>query len=324
MAEMRIAVIAQSSTPTNEALARVGCRGADWCLLTPAEALATLREGDCAIGRIDVLPTLDGIDEGLWVLGALEARGVTVFNGAPVLLAAHDKLLTARLLRRAGLPHPQTRLISGDRPRSSLRAPVVVKPRFGSWGLGVERCDDEAALARLLAALAGGAVVPGARRSRPGARADARIRPADRRRLRPRDRRDRPGRGPGRMADERRARGRAASGVAVAGRLRARARRRAGGRGRARRCRSAPRRPWRLDGGRAQRGGRVHRGIRSAARSSTRSQRPRLGSAGPRCASVSGESAARRAASGIEFVEPPAPRALVDCAAARLRDCSAA
>ena len=100
-----------------------------------------------------MLPTLDGVDDGLWALGALEARGVTVLNGAAALLAAHDKLLTARLLRRAGLPHPRTRLILGDRPTSPLAAPVVVKPRFGSWGLGVERCDDEASLHRLLARL---------------------------------------------------------------------------------------------------------------------------------------------------------------------------
>jgi RimK family alpha-L-glutamate ligase len=150
---VRIAVITQTPTVANEALVRVGCRGADWLLLTPAEALETLIPGDCAIGRIDVLPTLDGVDDGLWALGALEARGVTVLNGAPSLLAAHDKLLTARLLRRAGLPHPRTRLIAGERPESPLRPPVVVKPRFGSWGLGVERCDDEESLAALLANL---------------------------------------------------------------------------------------------------------------------------------------------------------------------------
>ncbi len=103
---MRIAVIAQTPTFANEALVRVGCHGADWSLLTPAEALETLSPGDCAIGRIDVLPTLDGVDDGLWALGALEARGVTVLNGAPALLAAHDKLLTARLLRRAGPAAP--------------------------------------------------------------------------------------------------------------------------------------------------------------------------------------------------------------------------
>jgi [lysine-biosynthesis-protein LysW]---L-2-aminoadipate ligase len=150
MAAMRIAVISQKPTFANEALVRVGCHGADWCLMTPAEALEELCPGDAAIGRIDVLPTVDGVDDGIWALGALSARGVIVLNGAPALLAAHDKLITARLLRRAGLPHPRTRLISGRRPSSPLRAPVVVKPRFGSWGLGVERCDDEEALAALL------------------------------------------------------------------------------------------------------------------------------------------------------------------------------
>jgi RimK family alpha-L-glutamate ligase len=152
-ASMRIAVIAQTPTFANDALVRVGCHGARWSLLTPAEALETLSPGDCAIGRIDVLPTLDGVDDGLWALGALEAHGVTVLNGAPALLAAHDKLLTARLLRRAGLPHPRTRLLAGDRPSSPLRPPVVVKPRFGSWGLGVARADDEESLAALLANL---------------------------------------------------------------------------------------------------------------------------------------------------------------------------
>ena len=150
---VKIAVIAQTPTVANEALVRVGCHGADWLLLTPVEALETLSPGVCAIGRLDVLPTLDGVDDGLWALGALEARGVTVLNGAPALLAAHDKLLTARLLRRAGLPHPRTRLIAGARPTSPLRPPVVVKPRFGSWGLGVERCDDEESLAAMLAQL---------------------------------------------------------------------------------------------------------------------------------------------------------------------------
>ena len=150
---MRIAVVAQTSTLANEALARVGCHGATWCEMTPAEALAELGPGDAAVGRIDVLPTLDGVDDGIWALGALAARGVTVLNGAPALLAAHDKLLTARLLRRAGLPHPRTRLIAGERPVSPLRPPVVVKPRFGSWGLAVEKCEDEASLTALLAGL---------------------------------------------------------------------------------------------------------------------------------------------------------------------------
>ena len=64
------------------------------------------------------------------------------------MLAAHDKLLTARLLLRAGLPHPRTRLLSPGGPLPELRLPVVVKPRFGSWGTDVVRCHDLDALRR--------------------------------------------------------------------------------------------------------------------------------------------------------------------------------
>jgi glutathione synthase/RimK-type ligase-like ATP-grasp enzyme len=99
---LRFAIISRRSSATNDRLAAASCRGARWEVLTPAGALRELRDGDVALGRLDVLPTLDGVDDGLWVLGELEARGVTVLNGAPALLAAHDKLLTARLLRRAG------------------------------------------------------------------------------------------------------------------------------------------------------------------------------------------------------------------------------
>jgi RimK family alpha-L-glutamate ligase len=109
-----------------------------------------LRPGDVALGRLDVLDTLDGVDDGLWVLGELEARGVRVLNGAGTLLATHDKLLTARLLQGAGLPHPRTR--HHGRSFSSVprawAGPVVVKPRFGSWGRDVVRCESPAQLAR--------------------------------------------------------------------------------------------------------------------------------------------------------------------------------
>ena len=146
-------------------------RRATGALLTPAEALETLEPGDCAIGRIDVLPTLDGVDDGLWALGALEARGVTVLNGAPSLLAAHDKLLTARLLRRAGLPHPRTRLISGDRPSSPLRAAGRRQAALRELGPRRRALRRRGVARRAARAAAGRAVVSGARRARAGARA---------------------------------------------------------------------------------------------------------------------------------------------------------
>jgi [lysine-biosynthesis-protein LysW]--L-2-aminoadipate ligase len=141
---MRVAIVAMSDTPANIAL----CRAGGWQLLSPTAALTELRPGDVAIGRLDVLPTLDGIEEGLWALNELEARGVTVVNGPNVALATHDKLLTARLLDQAGLPHPRTRLLrTGEAPRCVQAGSVVVKPRFGSWGSDVTRCDSPQQLA---------------------------------------------------------------------------------------------------------------------------------------------------------------------------------
>lgn len=145
--QMLIALISGGPTPTTLALASARVRGAKLVPMTPAEALTRLRPGDAALGRLDVKPTLDGVEDGLWVLGVLAARGVTVLNGPGALLAAHDKLLTARLLRRAALPHPRTQVVRGDRRAPTLEPPVVVKPRHGSWGKSVALCPDEETLA---------------------------------------------------------------------------------------------------------------------------------------------------------------------------------
>lgn len=149
-APMRAAVVAQRPTPTNERLGMARVGRVAWESMTPAEALAELAPGDVALGRLDVLPTLDGVDEGLWALGELAARGVRVLNPPAALLAAHDKLITARLLRRARLPHPRTRVARLGAPLPALPGPWVVKPRFGSWGLGVARCAEAAELHGLL------------------------------------------------------------------------------------------------------------------------------------------------------------------------------
>ena len=147
---MQLAIVTQRATETNLALAAAAPRGINFRLLAPEQAMARLRQGDAALGRLDVLPTLDGVDDGLWALGSLAARGIRTLNRAGALLAAHDKLLTARLLQRAGLPHPRTRLLSPGASLPELRLPVVVKPRFGSWGKDVVRCDDADGLRRRL------------------------------------------------------------------------------------------------------------------------------------------------------------------------------
>src|SRR5438270_10311817 len=110
---MRFVVVAHRRTDVNEALAgaaeSLGIR-AD--VLPPREALRLLGPGDVALARLDVRDTLDGIESGTLELERLAAAGVHVLNGPGALVAAHDKLLTARALRLAALPHPHTWLVA--------------------------------------------------------------------------------------------------------------------------------------------------------------------------------------------------------------------
>ena len=138
------AIVAHRVTPTNTRLGSV---------LSPAQALTRLAPGDVALGRLDVLASLDGVEPGLWALERLSATGVTVLNGRRTLVAAHDKLATAHALFGAGVPHPRTMHVAPWLPLPELEPPLVFKPRFGSWGQDVIRCDDEAAIERTLAYL---------------------------------------------------------------------------------------------------------------------------------------------------------------------------
>jgi len=148
-----LAFVAQRATPTNLALAAAAPAWVDARILTPERAATVLGHSDAAVGRLDVADSLDGVEDGLWALGTLAASGVRVLNRAGALLAVHDKLLTARVLGREGLPHPRTRMLHPDEPASAWSGPVVVKPRFGSWGREVTLCENEVAFRRHLHAL---------------------------------------------------------------------------------------------------------------------------------------------------------------------------
>jgi RimK family alpha-L-glutamate ligase len=139
---VKFAVIAHQRSETNLALARRGWRGASSYLLSPREALLNLGPGDIALNRLDVSPDLDAVEEGIWMVNQLEAQQVLVLNRPAALLAAHDKLITARLLKAAGVPHPSTQRLHSTPSVNGLRFPLVVKPRFGSWGRDVELCFD--------------------------------------------------------------------------------------------------------------------------------------------------------------------------------------
>jgi len=151
---MKFAVVAHRRSATNEALvAAARAWGLDSELVDPHRALTSLNPGDVALARLDVREGLDGIESGTGELERLAAGGVDVRNPPTSLVVAHDKLLTARALRLAGLPHPHTTLLSPSLPAAVPELPVVLKPRFGSWGRDVERCTTaeelDVALVRL-------------------------------------------------------------------------------------------------------------------------------------------------------------------------------
>jgi [lysine-biosynthesis-protein LysW]--L-2-aminoadipate ligase len=126
--------------------------GLDATLVSQLDLERGLPGGAVVVGRLDVLPTLEGVEPGLLSLFLLERSGGRVLNRAGMLAAAHDKLVTARILGRAELPHPRTAAMRAGEP-SPLSPPLVLKPRLGSWGRDVFRCRDWQELERTLAVL---------------------------------------------------------------------------------------------------------------------------------------------------------------------------
>ena len=144
---MKFIVLAHNRSETNLALAAAAVSlGVEGEVLPPRAALRHLGPSDVALGRLDVREGLDGIESGSNELERLTRAGVHVLNPAGALAAAHDKLLTARVLRLNGLPHPHSWLVADGMPSVVPELPVVLKPRFGSWGRDVVLCRTQAEL----------------------------------------------------------------------------------------------------------------------------------------------------------------------------------
>jgi [lysine-biosynthesis-protein LysW]---L-2-aminoadipate ligase len=154
---MRFFVVAWREAPVVLALEAAGRRiGLATVALKPPEAARRAMRGDLVLSYLDVRLSLGGPEPGVAKLRGMRSRGIAVLNGPEAILACHDKLVTALRLGRAGLPHPETAYLSaasGRRDVSRLRYPVVVKPRFGSRGAHVFRCDRPEELGALLGRL---------------------------------------------------------------------------------------------------------------------------------------------------------------------------
>jgi [lysine-biosynthesis-protein LysW]--L-2-aminoadipate ligase len=150
----RIWIAGGRSTPTNGlivgALHEQGTRAA---LVDPFRLGGLVQDEDVVLARIDVRATLDGIEDGIWDLRRLERRGIRVLNPPTALIGCHDKLETALALARAGVPHPSTAHLRGEAPLPAFEFPLVVKPRYGSWGVDVEICESPRRLRHVLRVL---------------------------------------------------------------------------------------------------------------------------------------------------------------------------
>ena len=147
-------VAAAHHTATNRALAAAFRRvGLESRLVAPRDLLGHVHAGDIVLGRLDVVGTLDGIEPGLSTLDHAEALGAVVLNGAKALRAPHDTLETALRLSVGGIPPPRTALVDDALDVPAIRPPVVVKPRFGSWGRDVVLCPTRHALHECLTRL---------------------------------------------------------------------------------------------------------------------------------------------------------------------------
>jgi RimK family alpha-L-glutamate ligase len=144
---------------TQELTRALAARGHTWSLV-PYEGLTAslggrpgLRSGAAELDRADVvLPriipagSLEQIVFRMDALHRLSERGVRVVNPARAIERTVDKFWTSALLEQCGLPTPETIVCeSAEQAMAAFRAlgDVIVKPLFGSMGLGMVRVADE-------------------------------------------------------------------------------------------------------------------------------------------------------------------------------------
>lgn len=107
---------------------------------------ADLDRADAVLARIIPSGSLEQIIYRVDALHRLEDRGVRVMNSPRAIERTVDKFWTSALLEQCGLPTPDTVVCDdAEAAFAAFRAlgDVIVKPLFGSMGLGMVRVSDE-------------------------------------------------------------------------------------------------------------------------------------------------------------------------------------
>jgi RimK family alpha-L-glutamate ligase len=168
---MRITILAsRSGWHTDELLRAFGERGHTAALARYEDLVATVRgrttlrsgaaaldESDLVMARIIPNGSLEQIIFRVDALHALEERGIRVVNPARVIERTVDKLWTSATLERHGLPTPATVVCESIEAAyeawKQLGGDVIVKPLFGSMGLGMVRVSEEETAFRVFRAI---------------------------------------------------------------------------------------------------------------------------------------------------------------------------
>jgi RimK family alpha-L-glutamate ligase len=126
--------------PYEGLVARSGCQPALRSRAVDLEAAPAV------LARIIPKGSLEQLIWRVDVLHRLEERGVRVMNSARAIERTVDKAWTTALLEQAGLPTPETYVCEDpEEAIACYRAlgDAIVKPLFGSMGLGMVRLTDE-------------------------------------------------------------------------------------------------------------------------------------------------------------------------------------
>ena len=168
---MRVTILAsRSGWHTDELVKAFGERGHTAALARYEDLVATVRGGtvlrsgaalldqsDLVLARIIPNGSLEQIIFRVDALHALEERGVRVVNPPRVIERTVDKLWTSTTLERHGLPTPATvvceSIEAAHEAWKDLGGDVILKPLFGSMGLGMVRVSDEETAFRVFRAI---------------------------------------------------------------------------------------------------------------------------------------------------------------------------